>query len=219
METEPSTPPPSERTTLKRAPHRGNHERATIDAILDEAMICHIGFQWDDRPAVIPTVHARFEDGVVFHGSAASNMLRRSRGPAGGPGTPICLTVTLLDGLVLGRSAFHHSMNYRSVVVYGEATEIIDPARKAAALDRIVDHIVPDRRPFLRATSELETRKTMVLELPLTEASAKIRQGPPIDEDDDYDLDMWAGVIPLTIAPGPPVGDPASTQARPHRTT
>jgi nitroimidazol reductase NimA-like FMN-containing flavoprotein (pyridoxamine 5'-phosphate oxidase superfamily) len=190
------------RTTLRRLPARGAYDRDTINAILDEAYICHVGFIADGQPFVIPTIHARVGDTLYLHGSAASRMLRSLRN-----GIDACVTVTLLDGLVLARSAFHHSMNYRSVVVLGKAGEITDRDEKLRALDAIVDHVVLGRSKIARAPNESEIRQTMVLSLPLTEASAKIRTGPPIDDEEDYALDIWAGVIPISLTKGEPIED------------
>ncbi|MFN0088868.1 MAG: pyridoxamine 5'-phosphate oxidase family protein [Acidimicrobiales bacterium] len=196
--------PPTARTTVRRLPERGRYDRATVHAILDEGFVCHVGFVWDGRPAVIPTAYGRVGDTLYLHGSPASRMLRTLRGE----GVDCCVTVTLVDGLVLARSAFHHSINYRSVVVFGRATEVRDPAEKAAALDAFVDHVHPGRRGALRATTEAELRATLVLALPIEEASAKLRAGPPIDDEEDYELAIWAGVVPLSLTPGPPAPDP-----------
>ncbi len=191
------------RTKVRRHPERGQYDRATIDAILDEALICHVGFVVGGQPYVIPTIHARAGDHVYVHGSAASRMLRTL-----GAGVPACLTATLLDGLVLARSGFSHSMNYRSVVVLGLATEVTDGAEKLAALEAIVEHVVPGRWAEARLPNEVEMRQTSVLRMPLDEASAKIRTGPPKDAEEDLDLGVWAGVIPLALVPGTPVADP-----------
>jgi nitroimidazol reductase NimA-like FMN-containing flavoprotein (pyridoxamine 5'-phosphate oxidase superfamily) len=192
----------TERTTLHRLPERGHHDRATIDAILDEALVCHLGFNDGEQPFVIPTVFARIGNDVVVHGSAASRTLRTMR-----EGIPVCITVTLLDGLVLARSAFHHSVNYRSVVLLGTATPITDPDEKAAALDAIVEHTVPGRSAEARPGNDKEIKGTIVLRLPINEASAKIRIGMPKDDDEDMDLPVWAGVIPLRTVVGPPEPD------------
>jgi nitroimidazol reductase NimA-like FMN-containing flavoprotein (pyridoxamine 5'-phosphate oxidase superfamily) len=198
--------PTTVRTKVRRHPERGRYDRATIDAILDEALVCHVGFVIDGQPYVIPTIHARLGDRLYVHGSAASRML----GTLGG-GVPACLTVTLLDGLVLARSGFNHSMNYRSVVVLGTATDVTDEAEKLAALEAIVEHVVPGRWADARRPTETEMRSTRVLRMPLDEASAKIRSGPPKDDADDMALDVWAGVIPLRLVPGAPIPDPALT--------
>ena len=191
------------RTKVRRLPDRAKYDRETIHAILDEALICHVGFSIEGQPFVIPTIHWRDGDTLYFHGSAASRMLRTLRG-----GVDACVTVTLLDGLVLARSAFHHSMNYRSVVVFGNAREVTDRDEKLRALDRLVEHITPDRAAAVRPPNENELRQTLVLALPLHEASAKIRTGPPVDDEEDYALDAWAGVVPLRLAAGAPISDP-----------
>jgi uncharacterized protein len=194
---------PTRRTTLKRLPERGVFDRAAVHAVLDEGLVCHVGFVVDGQPFVIPTSYARRDDRLYLHGSAASRMLRSLSG-----GIPVAVTVTLLDGLVLARSAFHHSMNYRSVVVLGEARLVEDPAEKSAALEAIVEHVVPGRSRVVRGPSEIELRATSVLALDLVEVSAKVRTGPPIDDPEDLGLDCWAGVLPLRLVPGEPVRDP-----------
>ncbi|MBV8361933.1 MAG: pyridoxamine 5'-phosphate oxidase family protein, partial [Deltaproteobacteria bacterium] len=168
-----SSRPPSERTTVKRMPHRAVYDRDVTNAILDEGLLCHLGFAVDSQPYVLPTIYARDGERILIHGSSASRMLRNLRS-----GIPACATVTLIDGLVLARSAYHHSMNYRSVVILGTATEICDRADKLAAMQTIVNHVVPGRWDDVRAPSEAEIRATMVLSLPLNEASAKVRTGP-----------------------------------------
>lgn len=194
---------PSERTRLRRLPQRGSYERATIDPILDEALFCHVGFVADGQPFVIPTIHARVGDHLYVHGSAASRMLRGME-----KGMPVCVTVTLIDGLVMARSAFHHSMNYRSVVVLGTGGAVADPAEKLVALRAIVEHVAPGRWDEVREPNEKELKATMVVSVPLDEASAKVRTGPPLDDDEDYALPCWAGVIPLRLTTLPPVDDP-----------
>jgi uncharacterized protein len=195
--------PPSERTTIRRMPHRAVYDRQLINAILDEGLLCHLGFTLDSQPYVLPTIYARDGERILIHGSAASRMLRNIR-----RGIPACATVTLLDGLVLARSAYHHSMNYRSVVILGIATEICDLADKIAAMRTIVNHVVSGRWDDVRAPSEAEIRTTMVLSLPLNEASAKVRTGPPLDDEQDYALSTWAGVIPLCLDAHAPIADP-----------
>jgi hypothetical protein len=195
--------PPTPRTTLRRLPQRGDYDRDAIDQILDEGFICHVGFAVDGRPFVIPTGYARVGDRLLIHGSQASRMLR-----VVGQGIDVCLTVTLIDGLVLARSAFHHSMNYRSVVVFGQATVIDSPKEKLEALRALSEHMIPGRWDEVRGPNERELQQTTVLSLPLTEASAKVRSGPPLDDQEDYDLDVWAGVIPLGIVAGTPIDDP-----------
>jgi uncharacterized protein len=192
---------PTARTRLHRLPARGSYDRAAVAAILDEARICHVGFVADGQPYVIPTIHARFGDQLVFHGARASRLLRAMAGP-------VCVTVTLLDGLVLARSAFHHSMNYRSVVVLGVAEEVTEPERKRRALDAIVEHVAPGRLGVARAPSEKELHATRVMALPLDEVSAKVRTGPPLDEEEDMALPCWAGVVPLAITVGEPIASP-----------
>jgi nitroimidazol reductase NimA-like FMN-containing flavoprotein (pyridoxamine 5'-phosphate oxidase superfamily) len=193
----------SERTTVRRLPDRGSYGRAEAEAVLDEALICHIGFVVDGQPYVIPTIHARDGGTIYVHGSPASRMLRTLRG-----GIEVCLTVTIVDGLVVARSAFHHSMNYRSVVVLGRAVEIADLRSKASALEAITNHVLAGRWDEVRPVTDKELRSTTVLALRLAEASVKTRTGPPLDDDDDYGLPIWAGVVPLTIVPGRPVPDP-----------
>jgi nitroimidazol reductase NimA-like FMN-containing flavoprotein (pyridoxamine 5'-phosphate oxidase superfamily) len=192
---------PTERTRVRRLPGRAKFDRGTIDAILDEGIVCHLGFVHADHPVVIPTLYARSGDVIYVHGSTASRMLRTlSRG------VDACLTVTLLDGLVLARSSFHHSANYRSVVVFGRARLLDDDAERLAGLEVLSEHLVPGRWADARRPNALELRATTLLAMPLEEASAKIRTGPPIDDEDDYDLDVWAGVIPLgmhALAPRP----------------
>ena len=191
----------TERTTVRRLPKRGSYDRETVHAILDEALICHVGFVVDLAPVVIPTIHWREGERLYFHGSVASRMLRTLSG-----GAPACVTVTLLDGLVLARSAFHHSMNYRSVVVFGTAIEVIGD-EKLRALDGLVEHVCRGRLGDVRPPNEVELRQTLVLSLPLGEASAKIRTGDPADDEDDYSMDVWAGLVPMTLTPGAPIDD------------
>jgi nitroimidazol reductase NimA-like FMN-containing flavoprotein (pyridoxamine 5'-phosphate oxidase superfamily) len=196
----------TERTRVRRLPKRGQYDAATIHAILDEALICHVGFVVDGAPVVIPTIHWRDGDTLYFHGSAASRMLRSLRN-----GVEACVTVTLLDGLVLARSAFHHSMNYRSVVVFGTAREVVDEDEKVRALEALVEHVVSGRSQDVRQPNDKELRQTLLLAMPLEEASAKIRTGGPIDDDEDYALPMWAGVLPLRLTPGEPITDTGVT--------
>jgi hypothetical protein len=197
-----TTAPPSARTTVRRLAERGRYDGATAHAILDEGLVAHVGIATDDGPVVIPMLYGRHGDRLLLHGSPASRLLR-----GGAKGTDLCVTVTLVDGLVLARSAFHHSMNYRSVVVFGTGTPIADVDEKRAALDRLVDHIVPGRGPDTRAPSEKELRGTLVLALPLDECSVKVRTGGPKEEPEDMDLPVWAGVIPVTTAYGVPIPD------------
>jgi nitroimidazol reductase NimA-like FMN-containing flavoprotein (pyridoxamine 5'-phosphate oxidase superfamily) len=191
------------RTKLRRVPKRGSHDRATIDAILDEALISHVGFVYDGKPAVIPTLHARVGDDVLLHGSAASRMLR-----ALSAGVEVCLTATLVDGIVLARSAFHHSMNYRSVVLYGSARPVTCDDDLAQALEAFTEKLVPGRWADVRWPTRKELKGTAVLKLPIVEGSAKVRTGPPIDDDEDYELDVWAGVVPLKLTASPAEPDP-----------
>jgi len=193
---------PTPRTTVRRLPKRGHYDRETIAAILDEGLVCHVGFVVDGQPYVIPTIYARSGDRLYLHGSAVSRMLRTLAG-----GVPVCVTVTLLDGLVLARSVFNHSMNYRSVVVLGTVAAL-EGKEKMLALQTIAEHVVPGRWKEARGPSETELKQTLVLSLPLDEASAKVRTGPPEDEEEDYALPHWAGVLPLQLTASPPVADP-----------
>src|SRR5262245_18927081 len=194
--------PPSARVTIKRKPQRAAYDRATIDVILDHALICHVGFADRGQTFVLPTIHVRVGDSVYLHGSPASRLL-----PALAAGTDVCLAVTLLDGLVLARSAMHHSMNYRSVVLFGTARVVDDESEKLAVLHALTEHIIPGYWADIRVPSDQELRQTMVVAIPIHEASAKIRRGPPLDDEPDYELPIWAGVIPLRIAAGEPVPD------------
>lgn len=193
----------TERTTLKRLPARGVYERELVYQILDEGLICHVGFAIEGRPFVIPTGYARVQDQLYIHGSQASRMLRtlKSRVEA-------CVTVTLLDGLVLARSAFHHSMNYRSVVVFGNANLVDNADEKLSALRAFSEHMIRGRWDDARKPTEQELKATTVLSLPLEEASAKVRTGPALDDEEDYELPIWAGVIPVSLVAGPPIPDP-----------
>jgi nitroimidazol reductase NimA-like FMN-containing flavoprotein (pyridoxamine 5'-phosphate oxidase superfamily) len=195
--------PQTERTILKRLPQRGSFDLEVINGILDEAFICHVGFVAGDKPVVIPTGYARVGENLIIHGSQASRMLR-----ALGQGIDVCVSVTLIDGLVLARSAFHHSMNYRSVVVFGHATVIEQRAAKLEALVALSEHMIRGRWNDVREPNERELQLTTVLSIPLTEASAKVRTGQPVDDDEDYDLPIWAGVIPLQMVAQQPIADP-----------
>jgi nitroimidazol reductase NimA-like FMN-containing flavoprotein (pyridoxamine 5'-phosphate oxidase superfamily) len=186
-----------ENLRIKREPQRGVYDRATIDAILDEALLCHLGFEVDGQPYVIPTLHARIGDRLYVHGSAASRMLRHAAS-----GARVCVTVTLLDGIVLARSVFNHSINYRSVVVLGTATSV-EGGEKTEALRAFTDHIAPGRWDEARQPTEQELKATWVLALPLTEASAKVRSGPPEDDAEDLDFPVWSGVVPVHLAAEP----------------
>jgi nitroimidazol reductase NimA-like FMN-containing flavoprotein (pyridoxamine 5'-phosphate oxidase superfamily) len=196
---------PSARTTVKRHPERGAYDRVVIDAILDEALVCHVGFVIDGQPFVIPTIHARDGEVLYLHGSPGSRMLRSLRN-----GVDACVTVTLLDGLVLARSVYNHSMNYRSVVVLGRAREVTEHDEKLRAMRCVVEHILPGRWDDARQPSEREIKATTIMALPLTEASAKVRTGPPTDDEEDLGLSVWAGVIPVALETGEPVGDGAA---------
>jgi nitroimidazol reductase NimA-like FMN-containing flavoprotein (pyridoxamine 5'-phosphate oxidase superfamily) len=193
---------PTERTTLKRLPKRAEYDRDAVYRILDEGFVCHVGFAIDGRPFVIPTGYARIEDALYIHGSAASRMLKAMEG-----GIEVAVTVTLLDGLVLARSAFHHSMNYRSVMVFGRAVVVEEPEEKMEALRALTEHIVPGRWAEVRWPDVNEMKATLVLRLPINEVSAKVRTGPPIDDEADYALDVWAGEIPLRLEAAEPVAD------------
>ena len=193
----------TQRTTLKRLPKRGSHDREVVNQILDEGFICHVGFVADGQPFVIPTGYARADETLLIHGSQASRMLR-----ALGQGIDVCVTVTLIDALVLARSAFHHSMNYRSVVIFGRASVIEDREEKLRALFALSEHMIPGRWNDVREPTEDELRQTTVLSLPIEEASAKIRTGPPLDDEEDYELPVWAGIIPLKLAAARPIADP-----------
>lgn len=196
---------PTPRTTVKRLPKRGDYDRATVHQILDEGLVCHVGFAVDGNPFVIPTAYGRVEDRLYIHGSPASRLLRTLES-----GIEVCVTVTLLDGLVLARSAFHHSMNYRSVVVFGTASLVAEPEEKLEALRAFTEHVVAGRWSEVRAPSRSELAGTLVLALPLDEASAKVRTGPPVDDEADYALPVWAGEIPLRLSAAAPLSDPRS---------
>jgi nitroimidazol reductase NimA-like FMN-containing flavoprotein (pyridoxamine 5'-phosphate oxidase superfamily) len=205
---EPRTP--TQRTRVTREPQRAVYDRDTVNQILDEAFLCHVGFVVDRQPFVIPTSYGRDGDLLYIHGSAASRMLRNLD-----RGVPVCVTVTLLDGLVLARSVFNHSMNYRSVVILGTATLVEDPAEKLAALRALSQHIIPDRWDDSRQPNEKELKATSVLRLPIAEFSAKVRVGPPIDDEEDYAFRTWAGVIPLEMKVGAALRDERSQQEIP----
>jgi uncharacterized protein len=196
---------PTKRTTLKRLPKRAFYQRKIIYAILDEGFICHVGFVDKGHPVVIPTAYGRVAEMLYIHGSAASRMLRSLAG-----GIPVCVTVTLVDGLVLARSVFHHSMNYRSVVIFGTAILVSDKKEKLRALRSFSEHVLPGRWADVREPNKAELKQTLVLRIPLKEASAKIRSGAPVDEESDYNLPVWAGELPLRIVPGTPIRDPRS---------
>lgn len=195
--------PQTERTTLKRLPKRGVFDRALVYQILDEGFVCHVSFAVDGQPFVIPTGYARAGDQFFIHGSQVSRMLRTL-----GSGIDVCVGVTLVDGLVLARSAFHHSVNYRSVVIFGRASVVEERNAKLAALLAFSEHVIPGRWHEVREPTEQELRATTVLSLPLAEVSAKVRTGPPIDDEADYAMNVWAGVLPLQLVAGEPVNDP-----------
>jgi len=192
----------TDRTRVKRLPDRGRYDRETIYPILDEAFICHVGYVFEGQPYVIPTGFARIGDDLYLHGSSASRMLRNLS-----KGIDVCVTVTLVDGLVLARSAFHHSINYRSVVILGKAQLVEDIDEKNRALEAFTEHVVPGRWADVRWPTELELKATSVLKLPIEEASAKIRTGDPKDDQQDYAMDIWAGVLPLSAEAGVPIDD------------
>ncbi len=193
------------RSKVRRLPERGAYDRETIEAILNEGFVCHVGFCTDEGPVVLPMGYGRVGDVVYLHGAPANHALRTIGTSAG---TPVCLVVTLLDGLVFARSAFHHSMNYRSVVIYGTATEVTDPAEERVALDAVVEQIAPGRSAHARGPSEKELRSTRVVRVSIDEVAAKIRTGGPKDEPEDIEAGgVWAGHLPLVVVPGEPVPD------------
>lgn len=197
-----TNPNPTPRTRVVREPQRAVYDRDAINQILDEAFLCHVGFIADGQPYVIPTSYGRDGNVLYIHGSAASRMLRNLD-----QGVPVCITVTLLDGLVLARSVFNHSMNYRSVVILGTAALVNDPAEKIAALRALSEHILPHRWDDSRQPNEKELKATSVLRIPIDEFSAKVRVGPPLDDEDDYSFPTWAGVIPVEMKVGGPIAD------------
>jgi nitroimidazol reductase NimA-like FMN-containing flavoprotein (pyridoxamine 5'-phosphate oxidase superfamily) len=200
---------PTQRTRVVREPDRGVYDRNTAYRILDEAFLCHVGFVADGQPFVIPTSFGRKEDSLYIHGSAASRMLRQMK-----ESVPVCITVTLLDGLVLARSVFNHSMNYRSVIILGKATLVENPEEKLAALRVLSEHILPGRWVDARQPNQRELKATSVLRVPIEEFSAKVRTGPPIDDEEDYSFPTWAGVIPLEMRVGTPINDPRLVPGR-----
>jgi hypothetical protein len=191
---------PTARTRIRRLPERAAYDRATVHAILDEGFLCHVGFVEDQQPYVIPTGFVRVDETVYLHGSTGSRIGLR-------PGMPVCVTITLLDGIVLARAAFHHSFQYRSAVIFGTTRLVTDREEKNAALNALVEHIVPGRSADARGGNVRELAATAVLALPLAEASAKVRTGDPKDDEEDYDLPVWAGILPLTLEPGEPIPD------------
>jgi len=205
-----SNPNPTPRTRIVREPQRAVYDRDAVNELLDEAFLCHVGFVVDGQPYVIPTSYGRDGDILYIHGSAASRMLRNLD-----QGVPVCVTVTLLDGLVLARSVFNHSMNYRSVVILGKAMLVADPEEKLAALRKLSEHIIPHRWNDSRQPNEKELKVTSVLRLPITEFSAKVRVGPPVDDEEDYAFPTWAGVIPLQMTVGEAIRDERCRQDLP----
>jgi hypothetical protein len=197
-----TTFPRTERSTVRRLPKRGSYDKDVVYGILDQAIVCHVGLATENGPVVIPMGYARRGDEILLHGSARSRLLEEIA-----KGAPVCVEVTLVDGLVLARSTFHHSINYRSVVLYGRGIGIDDPEEKAKALVDVVEHLVPGRNRDARAADDGELLATRVVRVPIEEASAKIRVGPPIDDERDLGLDIWAGVLPLESRPGVPVPD------------
>ena len=195
--------PPSDRTTVKRLPKRAAYDTATIHAILDEGLACHVSFVVNGQPNVVPTIYVRIGDSVYLHGSPASRMLQVLE-----RGEEVCIAVTVVDGLVLARSAFHHSINYRSVVLYGTGAEVREADRKVEVLRALSEHLIPGRWNEIREPSADELRRTLVVSIPIQEASAKVRTGPPADDEPDYELPIWAGVLPLRLAAGTPITDP-----------
>ncbi len=193
---------PTQRSQVKRLPQRADYELQTISNILDEGLICYVGFVVNNQPFVIPTAYGRINDKLYIHGSPASRMLRSLVGAI-----EVCVTVTLLDGLVLARSAFHHSMNYRSVVIFGKAEIVGTESEKLEALQAFTEHVVPGRWDEVRQPTRQELQGTLVLSLPITEASAKVRTGAPNDDEADYNLPIWAGVLPLQLVAGNPIAD------------
>lgn len=194
----PDAAPPSDRATVRRLRERARYDRETVEGILDEALVCHVGFVGEGGPVVLPTLHVRVGDTLYLHGAAGNAMLRA------GADAEVCVTVTLLDGLVLARSAFHHSVNYRAVAVFGRGREVTDEAEKRAVLEALVEHVVPGRPAGVRGPNASELRTTRLLALDLSEASAKVRTGPPKDDADDLDSPWWAGVVPLQLVAGEP---------------
>jgi uncharacterized protein len=199
-----ATEAPSERTRVRRLPERGDYDRATIDRILDEALICHVAWVTDDgEPRTIPTIHVRVGDTLYFHGSRASRTLQALRA-----GSEVCVAATIVDGLVLARSSFHHSMNYRSAIAFGTAREVTDRAEQLAVAHALAEHVAPGRGADARPPTDDELRQTLMLAIGLDESSAKIRTGPPKDDEDDLDLPVWAGVLPVAIVPQDPLPAP-----------
>ena len=200
----------TEKTRIHRMPKRGHYDRETIYQILDEALICHVGFVQDNQPYVIPINFARVEDTIVLHGAKASRLLKHIEA-----GHPVCVEATIVDGLVLARSVFHHSVNYRSVVLFGRGHLIADEQEKLAALEAVTEHLIPGRWKEARLPSQKELNATSVVSIQIDEASAKVRVGPPVDEEEDYALPVWAGILPLQEMPLAPVRDALQSDSVP----
>ncbi len=199
--------PVTDTNKLKRYPNRGSYDRETIFAIVDEALICHVGFVADGQPYVIPTIHARLDDEIVLHGAVANRMLANIA-----EGNPLCVTVTLVDALVLARSVFHSSMNYRSAVLFGKGELITEPGKKMRAFEALTEHVARGRWKDARKPNQKEFDGTSVIAMTIETASAKIRTGPPNDDEEDYALPIWAGLVPLTMQAGNAIDDPKLTQ-------
>ena len=202
MSTQGSPPAPTPRTVVKRIPDRARYDRDTVDSVFDEALICHVGFVVDGSPFVIPTIHARVGDVLYFHGSPASRMLRQMK-----KGAEVTVTATIVDGIIAARSAFHHSMRYRSAMVFGEARVVDDPIERGTALEAITNAVLQGRWSEARVPNRKEDKGTLLVSVPIEEYSAKVNDGNVGDEPEDYDLPIWAGVIPLSIVPGIPIPD------------
>ena len=200
----------TDKNTIKRLPKRGHYDRQTIYQILDEALICHVGFAVDGQPYVIPINFARIDDTVVLHGAKASRLLKHVEA-----GHPICVEATIVDGLVLARSVFHHSVNYRSVVVFGTGRLVTDAQEKLAALEAVTEHLIPGRWQEARLPNQKELNATSVVSIRIDEASAKVRVGPPVDEEEDYTLPVWAGILPLQETPLAPLRDELQSEEVP----
>lgn len=195
-------PKDQRRHIVQRLPKRADYDRTTINSIIDEALICHVGLCDAGQPVVIPTIHARVGNQILLHGLKGGRLLKHVNS-----GHDVCITVTLLDGLVLARSAFHHSMNYRSVVIFGKGREVVDATEKMAAMQRFVDHLTPGRWEHVRQPNAKEFKVTSIVAVDMEDASAKVRAGPVSDEEEDYALPIWAGVVPLELMASPPVAD------------
>lgn len=193
---------PTARTQIKRAPKRATYDKEIVHAILDEALYCHVGFIVDQHPFVIPTLHVRLNDHLYIHGSTVSRMIHTLQ-----TGAPVCITVTLLDGLVLARSAYHHSMNYRSVVLFGTMFAVTDPNERSTLFNAFVEHVASGRSSQVRPPNDQESKATAIMGIALNEVSAKVRTGPPVDDEPDYEWPVWAGVVPLTLQANKPIPD------------